>query len=130
MGPLGQRWARWSSIWGFSPFLALIKAVTVAVHFKDMNVVGETVEQGPGQALGSEHLGPFVEGKIAGQQCGATLVTLTEYLEQKFGPGFGYQPSLCDNAQVRSIQFRDTRNAAIRSCVYTRSSTKASSKGL
>ena len=53
---------------GFSPFLALVQAVAVAVHLKDMNVVGETIKQGPCQALGSEHLGPFIEGKIAGQQ--------------------------------------------------------------
>ena len=51
-------------------------------------MVGETVEQGPGQAFGAEHFGPFVEGQIAGQQGGTTLVTLREYLEQEFRAGF------------------------------------------
>ena len=69
--------------------MALIEAVTVAVHLQDMNVVGETIKQSPGQTFGTEHLGPLVEGKIAGQQCGATLITLAEHLKQKFSAGFG-----------------------------------------
>ena len=52
-------------------------------------MVGETVEQRPGQALGAEHLGPLVEGQIAGHQGGATLVALAEDLEEEFGAGLG-----------------------------------------
>ncbi len=40
MGPPGQPWSRWSGFWGGLPFLALVQAVTVAVHLEDMNVVG------------------------------------------------------------------------------------------
>ncbi len=48
-------------------------------------MVGEPVQQRPGQAFGAEHLGPLVEGQIAGHQGGAAFVTLAEYLEQEFG---------------------------------------------
>jgi hypothetical protein len=44
--PRGQRWARLSGFWGVPPFLALVEPVAVAVHFQDMNMVGETVEHG------------------------------------------------------------------------------------
>ena len=52
-------------------------------------MVCEAVEERPGEAFGAEHLGPLIEGKIAGQQGGATLVALAEHLEQKFCTSFG-----------------------------------------
>jgi hypothetical protein len=41
---------------------ALLEAIAVAVHLQDMNVMGKPVEQGAGQPLGAEDLGPFLEG--------------------------------------------------------------------
>ncbi len=41
---------------------ALIEPITFAVHLKDVDVVGEPVEQRAGEAFGAEHLGLFVEG--------------------------------------------------------------------
>ena len=40
VGPPGQPWSRWSCFGGGLPFLALVQAITVAVHLEDMNVVG------------------------------------------------------------------------------------------
>jgi len=37
--------------------LALLQAVAVAVHLQDVDVVGEAVEQGSGEALGAEDFG-------------------------------------------------------------------------
>ena len=90
MDPPGQPW-RWRlsrRFWGFPPFLALIETIALAVHFQDMDMVGQAIQQRPGQAFGAEHLRPLVEGQIAGRQDGAALVTLAEHLEQKFGAGF------------------------------------------
>jgi hypothetical protein len=67
--------------------LALFEPVTVAVHFEDVNVVGQAVEQCAGQAFGGEHAGPFIEGQIAGDDDRAALVTLAEGLEQQLGSG-------------------------------------------
>src|SRR6266852_9701316 len=41
--------------------LALFEAIAVAVHFEDVDVVCQPVEQRAGQPLGPEHAGPFVE---------------------------------------------------------------------
>ncbi len=48
-------------------------------------MVSETIDESSGEPLGSKHLGPLVEGQIAGHQGGAAFVTLAEYLEQEFG---------------------------------------------
>jgi len=58
-------------------------------------MVGEPIEQRPGQTFGAEHLGPFVEGKIAGQQGGAAFVALAEHLEQEFDASLG-EPTFAD----------------------------------
>ena len=46
------------------------ETVAVAVHLEDVDVVGEPVEQGAGQALGAERGCPLVEGQV--------LVTMVE----------------------------------------------------
>jgi len=47
-----------------------------------MDVVGEAVEQGAGEALAAEDVGPFVEGEIAGDEGGSALVALREDFER------------------------------------------------
>ena len=37
-----------------------------AVHFQDMDMVGEAVEERAGQSLGAEDAGPFIEGQVRG----------------------------------------------------------------
>jgi len=39
-------------------------------------VVGEPIEQGAGQAFGTEHFGPFLKRQVAGDQGRAALVAL------------------------------------------------------
>ena len=50
-------------------------------------MVGEPVEQGAGEALAAEDVGPFVEGQVAGDQGGSAFVALREDFEEKFGAG-------------------------------------------
>ena len=69
--------------------LALPEPVAVAVHFQDMDVVGQPIEQGAGQAFGCEYAGPFVERQIAGDDGAGALVTLAEHLEQQLAAGLG-----------------------------------------
>jgi hypothetical protein len=61
----------------------------VAVHLEDVDVVGEAVERGAGEAFRSEDFGSFGEQQVAGQQRRATLVALTERLEEQFGAALG-----------------------------------------
>ena len=71
----------------FVGICTLFEAIAVAVHFEDVDVVGEPIEQRAGQALGPEHAGPFVERQIGGDNDGAALVTLAEDLEQQLRAG-------------------------------------------
>src|SRR5205085_1638504 len=61
----------------------LFERVAVAVHFQDVDVVGQPIEQRAGQALGPEHAGPFVKRQVGGDDGGAALVTVAENLEQE-----------------------------------------------
>jgi hypothetical protein len=47
---------RQSGVGGRALVPALPETIAVAVHLEDVNVVGETVEQGSGEALGAEDL--------------------------------------------------------------------------
>ena len=49
--------------------LALFEAIAVAVHFQDVDVVGQSIEQRAGQPFGAEHGGP---------SNGRLLVTIVE----------------------------------------------------
>ena len=47
-------------------------------------MVGETVQQGSGEALRTEDRGPLIEGEVGGDQDGPALVALAEDLEEQF----------------------------------------------
>ncbi len=49
---------------GAGAALAVSEPEAVAVHLEDVNVVGEASEQRDGEALGGEHCGPLVEGRL------------------------------------------------------------------
>ena len=107
-GPTGQPWPRRliRRFWGFPPFfLALVETIALAVHFQDMNMVGQAIQQCPGQAFGAEHLGPLIERQIAGHQGGATLVALAEDLEQKFGAGLRERPRSRGSSMIRRPRY-------------------------
>ena len=69
-------------------------------------MVGEPVQQGSGEALRAEDLGPFVEGQIGGNHDGAPLVALAEDLEEQLGPGAGQgdKAQFVDDQQVQAGQ--------------------------
>jgi site-specific DNA recombinase len=58
-----------------------------SLHRQDMDVVGEPVEQSPGEPFRAKDAGPFLERQIAGHDGAAALVTLREHLEQQFRTG-------------------------------------------
>ena len=69
--------------------------VAFAVHFQDVDVVGEPVQQRAGEALRAEDFGPFVERQVGGHHDGTALVALAEDLEEQFPPVWdrGTKPS-------------------------------------
>ena len=93
-GPTGSTMGsvvrRRSGAWWRFPFSsALVQAVAVAVHLQDVDMVSKPIQQRPGQALGTEHLCPFIERKIGCHQGGAAFIALAEHLEQQLGAGLG-----------------------------------------
>src|SRR5207302_1566112 len=83
--------------------LALFEAIAVAVHFEDVDVVGQPIEQRAGQPLGPEHAGPLVERQIGSDDGGAALVALAEDFEQELGAGrrWRHLDELVDDQQLR-----------------------------
>jgi len=82
--------------------VALLETIAVAVHFEDVHVMGESVEQGAGEAFGTEDLGPFLEGQVRGDQGRAALVALAEHLEEQLGACFGqgHEAEFVDDQQL------------------------------
>ena len=66
---------------------ALAEPEALAVHLEDVDVVGQAVEDGAGQAFRAEDLGPLVEGQVRGDDHGSALITLGDDLEQQLGTG-------------------------------------------
>src|SRR3954469_14736583 len=67
--------------------LGVLQAVGLAVHFEDVNVVGQPIEQRAGETLGTEHAGPFLERQVGGEEGRAALMALAEDLEQQLRSG-------------------------------------------
>ena len=65
----------------------LLEAVALAVNLQDVNAVSEAVQQGAGQPLRAEDLGPLVEGQVGGDQDRPSLVSLAEDLEEDLRAG-------------------------------------------
>ena len=85
-----------------TPAAGYPEAVALAVHFQDVHVVGETIQQRAGEPFRPEDLGPLVEGQVGGHQDGlAPLVAISwlktsVHLEEQFRPGVGQR----DEAQL------------------------------
>ena len=64
-------------------------------------MVGEPVQQCPGEPFRAEDLGPLVEGQIGGDHDVAPLVALAEHIEEQFraGPGKWNEAQLVDDQQ-------------------------------
>ena len=66
-------------------------------------MVGEAVQQGSGEPLGAEHVGPLVKGEVGGDQDGAPFVALAEDLEEEFRPGGG-QGHKASSSMISSLR--------------------------
>ena len=74
----------WSS---FSLRSALREAVGLAVHFQDMDMMGQAVEERAGQTFLAERGGPLVERQVRGDDGCTALVALADQFEQQLGAG-------------------------------------------
>ena len=85
---------------------ALPQAVAFAVHLQDVDAVSDAVQQGAGESLGAEDLGPLVEGQVGGDQDRPSLVSLAEDLEEELSTGLGErdEAQLVDDEQLEPGQ--------------------------
>ena len=69
-------------------------------------MVSETIQESSSEPLGSEHLGPLVEGQVGGDQNRPSLVSLTEDLEEELCAGLREwdEAKLVDDEQLESGQ--------------------------
>ena len=68
--------------------------------------MSEAVQQGAGESLRAEDLGPLVEGQVGGDQDRPSLVSLAEDLEEELRAGLGewYEAQLVDDEQLEPCQ--------------------------
>ena len=99
---------------------AALEAVAIAIHLQDVDVVGETVQQRPGEPFRTEHVSPFVKGQVGGDQDGAPLIALTEDLEAEFRAG-GDRGTKPNSSMISSL-----RRASCRWRLSSRRSSLAS----
>ncbi len=85
--------------------MALSQAIALAIHLENVDVMGQPVEERAGEALGAEGFRPFIEGQVAGDQRGPTLVALRDQFKEQLGPGFGER----DKAQFVHCPAVDTQ---------------------
>ena len=66
-------------------------------------MVGEAVEEGPGEVFRAKDLGPLVEGQVRGSQDRAAFIALAEDLKEQLGPVLdkGTKPS---SSMIRSLR--------------------------
>ena len=86
---VAQYWVRSGARLSGTPSFAVLEPVTFPVHLQDVDMVGETIQQGSGQPLRSEGLRPFVERQVAGHHGGAAFVAPAEDLKQQLRPSLG-----------------------------------------
>ena len=69
-------------------------------------MVGEAVEEGPGEPFRAKDLGPLVEGQVGGNQDRASLIALAEDLEEQLGSGLGqrHEAQLVDDQELETRQ--------------------------
>ena len=66
---------------------ALREPIAFTVHFENVDVMGQAIEQCAGEPLGAKHARPFVKREIAGDDGRLAFIALAEDLEQQLGAG-------------------------------------------
>ena len=67
----------------------MLESEAIPVHFEDVDMVSEAIQECSGQPFRAKHLGPLVEGQVGCHQDRSSLVSLAEHLEEQLGPSLG-----------------------------------------
>ncbi len=87
-------------------FHRLFEAEAFAVHFKDLGMVSQAVQQGGRHAFALEDLTPVAEREVARDQQTAAFVTFSEHLKQQFRARSteGQIAQFVDDQKIESVQ--------------------------
>ncbi len=69
--------------------LGLFESVALSVGFDDVDSVSEAVKESSGESLGTEDLGPVLEGEIGSYHEALAFVGAADYLEEKLSSCLG-----------------------------------------
>ncbi len=69
--------------------LGLFESVALSVGFDDMDSVSEAVKESSGEPLGTEDLGPVLEGEIGSDHEALAFVGTADYLEEELSSCLG-----------------------------------------
>lgn len=91
---------------GFPVFQALAKAVTIAVHFQQVAMVGQSIHQGGSHGGVLEYSVPLFKGQIGGDNQGFSLVAAGKDREQQFSSAViqGQVAQFVNNEQIQLFQ--------------------------
>ena len=67
----------------------MLESEAIPVHFEDVDMVSEAIEERFGKPFRAKDLGPLVEGQVGCHQDRSSLVALAESLKEQLGPGLG-----------------------------------------
>ena len=59
----------------------MLESEAIPVHFEDVDMVSEAIEERSGKPFRAKDLGPLVEGQVGCHQDRSSFVSLAEYLE-------------------------------------------------
>ena len=80
----------------------MLETIALAIAFENVDVMGEPVQECPGEAFRAEDLGPFIEWQVRCDQDRTSLVSLREDFKEEFGAGLGerHEAEFIDDQQL------------------------------
>ena len=99
---MGQHCSDLDVFWLLAVLTAVFEPIAFAVHLKDVDVMGQTIQQCACEPFGTKDFGPLIERQVRGNYNGAAFVALGYHLEEQLGARFaeGHEAQLVDDQQV------------------------------
>ena len=84
----------------------MLESEAIPVHFEDVDMVSEAIEERSGKPFRAKDLGPLVEWQVGCHQDRSSFVSLAEYLKEQLGPGLGqrHEAQFVDDQQPETCQ--------------------------
>ncbi len=71
----------------------VVEPITFAARFEDVTTVCQAVQDGSGESLGTEHLGPLLERQVRRDDHTRSLIGRADYVKEQLAPQFACRVS-------------------------------------